>query len=159
MCVRSRSSRSTSPFSVMIWSSFNAVVYAAWRSWASCSCTWRTVLGPRSQRTLKIDSSASVGRGALVRDMGGSIYENLRSVNENLRSVRLVRGSVAGSAMFMEERIRGHLRKVRDDRGQFQDPAVRPGGSQHGRQFRRPGRGHQGMARPRERRAPENAFL
>src|SRR3954467_10016474 len=106
-----------------------------------------------------MDSSASVGRGALVRDMGGSIYENLRSVNENLRSVPLARGSVAGSAMFMEERIRGHLRKVRDDRGEFQDPPVRPGGPEHGRQFRRSRRGHQGMARPRERRAQEDTVL
>jgi hypothetical protein len=33
----------------------------------------------------RIASSASVGLGAVDRGMGGSIYEHLRSVNEDLR--------------------------------------------------------------------------
>ena len=63
MCVRSRSSRRTSPFSVMICRSFSAVVYAVGRPRESTSWTCRTVLGPRSQSTRRIASSASVGRG------------------------------------------------------------------------------------------------
>src|SRR6476469_5391541 len=50
------------------------------------SCTWRTVLGPRSHRTRRIASSASVGRGEGNLDISASIYERLRSVNEDLRN-------------------------------------------------------------------------
>src|SRR5688572_3670209 len=49
-------------------------------------CTCRTVEGPRSHRIRRIASSASVGLGILFFFMGESIYDVLRSVNENLRS-------------------------------------------------------------------------
>src|SRR5579883_397886 len=55
----------------MICINFRMVVYCAGRRAAMVSCTSRTVLGPRLQRTVRMSSSASVGRG------GSCIYENL----------------------------------------------------------------------------------
>src|SRR5688572_11229037 len=54
----------------MICMSLSAVVYAAGRSRPRTSCTWRTVLGPRSHKTRRMASSASVGRGVLDFDIG-----------------------------------------------------------------------------------------
>src|SRR5216684_5943176 len=50
----------------------------------SASCTSRTVDGPRVQRTRRISSSDAVGfcGGCFMRE---PYYEDVRSVNENLR--------------------------------------------------------------------------
>src|SRR5258708_3207175 len=60
--------------------------------WLSTSWTSRTVEGPRSHRTPRISSSASVGRNWEDFRMRKSYYEVIRSVNENLRS-QILRGS------------------------------------------------------------------
>src|SRR5258708_32222717 len=57
--------------------------------WLSTSWTSRTVEGPRSHRTPRISSSASVGRNWDDFRMTASYYEVIRSVNENLRSQTL----------------------------------------------------------------------
>src|SRR5579863_1909132 len=74
MCARCFSLRCTRPFSAMIWRVFSTVVYCAGLRRMMVSCTSRTVLGPRLQSTVRISSSASVGRGGSL-GLGG-IYEN-----------------------------------------------------------------------------------
>src|SRR3954471_23979110 len=68
----------------MIWSSFKTVVYPRDFFSLSASCTSRTVEGPRNQRTRRISSSDVVGFCG-ERVMAGPYYEEIRSVNENLR--------------------------------------------------------------------------
>ena len=68
----------------MIWSSFNTVVYWVGLRCEITSWTSRTVLAPRLHRTVRISSSASVGRGGSCR--GGSlsladIYEDVTTIN------------------------------------------------------------------------------
>src|SRR5581483_9354997 len=74
MWARWLSSRCTRRFSAMIWRSFKTVVYCVGLRWAMASWTSRTVLAPRSHSTVKISSSASVGRGGSGWLVG--IYED-----------------------------------------------------------------------------------
>src|SRR5215831_13560196 len=77
----------------------STVVYPARLVLLRAACTSRTVLGPSAHKTLRISSSASVGRGAslslifLIRPLMVFrppivYYESLRTVNENLRSAQ-----------------------------------------------------------------------
>src|SRR5262249_18156370 len=100
-CVRERAFRLTSFLSVMICSSLRVVVYptAVCRASSRASWTSRTVLGPRRHSTLRIASSALVGRTA--RLMTGK-YEALRICQyEGLRR------TVAPSRGWCETRARG----------------------------------------------------
>src|SRR5206468_11160110 len=71
-----------SAFSDMICRSLRTVVYPAARAGPRLSCTSRTVLGPRSQRTRRISSSPGVGRGGEV--MPRSLVRRLSSCQRNL---------------------------------------------------------------------------
>src|ERR1035438_4763896 len=73
MWARCFSSRRTSPFSAMIWSVFKTVVYCVGLRRTMASWTTRTVEAPRLHRTVRISSSASVGRGG--SDGLAGIYE------------------------------------------------------------------------------------
>src|ERR1039457_4410619 len=83
MWARCFSSRRTSPFSAMIWRTLRTVVYCVGFPRALGSCT---VDGPRLQRTVRISSSASVGRGGW--EGLGDIYEDCttKSVVESRKS-------------------------------------------------------------------------
>src|SRR5580658_10653891 len=74
MWARCCSLRRTKPFSVMICRNFSTVLYCAGLRRLTLSWTWRTVLGPRLQRTVRISSSASVGRGGCC-DIRKHYYE------------------------------------------------------------------------------------
>src|SRR5579871_519271 len=74
MWARCCSSRRTRPFSAMICRNFSTVLYCMGLRRAIVSWTARTVLGPRLHRTVRISSSASVGRGSR-RDIRKLYYE------------------------------------------------------------------------------------
>src|SRR6266404_5328408 len=63
MCARFFSSRRTSPLSAMICMNFNTVVYCVALRRERTSWISRTVDAPRLHSTVRISSSASVGRG------------------------------------------------------------------------------------------------
>src|ERR1039457_6950124 len=88
MCARCFSSRRTSPFSPMIWSIFRTLVYCVGLRRTMASWTTRTVEAPRLHRTVRISSSASVGRGG--SDGLADIYEDYttKSVVESRRNCR-----------------------------------------------------------------------
>src|ERR1039457_6667185 len=70
----------------MICNSLRTVVYCVGLRRATASCTSRTVEGPRSQRTVRISSSPSVGRGGsgiFAGILRRSYYEELRLSSGN----------------------------------------------------------------------------
>src|ERR1700757_3623984 len=90
----------------MIWSSFKTVVYPFS---LSASCTSRTVEGPRPHKTRRISSSDAVGFCG-ERVMRAQYYEDIRSVNENLR--RKMRSGSARASRWRDRR--GGCRDVRN---------------------------------------------
>src|SRR5437879_289287 len=85
MWARCFSSRRTRPFSAMICIVFNTVVYCVGLRPEITSWTSRTVDGPRLHSTVRISSSASVGRGgrsAIYEDFTTSVFVCQEKVND-----------------------------------------------------------------------------
>src|SRR6476646_10509685 len=82
----------------MICRSFRTVVYPRDFCSESAAYTSRTVEGPRAHNTRRISSSEAVGFWGVSWLMGRGYYEDLRIVNENLRtSFRPLPGPLGGN--------------------------------------------------------------
>ena len=129
--------------------------------------------------TRRIASSPSVGRGRVGFGMRRRLSTNeLRNVNEDLRTKtddgrrrRSRHRSLDGSARGLLAIIAAHISSGQRSLWNLAStrtsipprvvhhPAVREGGAEDRRQLRRPGRGHEGVEGPGDRREEEGAVL